>query len=78
MSCCSASYDKPLSMHQRNSRCMPIPVPHDDKYIGQKNVGCMNFVRAQPALNKDCELGGSPIVIHFLAVQFNVEKICQK
>lgn len=76
MSCCSKSYDKPLSMCQRNPRCLPIPVPRGDKYFGERNLGCLNFIRAQHTLNNDCKLGGSPFVIYLPAVPFIVRIKC--
>lgn len=58
--CCSRSYDKPLSIEQRNSHCIPINVPKNDEFYGKRNIGCLNFVRAQSTLANDCRVEGVP------------------
>lgn len=64
-SCCSSTYDKILSLRQRNHQCQPIPVPKNDKQYGEFNIACLNFIRSQPGLANDCKLKGSPFVSLF-------------
>lgn len=37
--------------------CLPIEIPSNDPFYSKHNQRCMNFVRAPPALSRDCALG---------------------
>jgi len=42
---------------QKHPNCLPIEIPNGDHFFKQHNRRCMNFVRSEAGLRKNCRLG---------------------